>query len=112
MTAPAAVAGGSGPIALAAAPRDPDDLAVLTLRQREVLALMAEGLSNAAIARRLFVTEKAVVHHCSNIYAALDLPPTPDEHRRVLAVLRHVDVQHRLHRPVTTRPASGQLAAA
>jgi DNA-binding CsgD family transcriptional regulator len=73
-----------------ATPREPDGLAVLTHRQREVLALMAEGMSNAAIARRLVVTEKAVVQHCSNIYAALDLPPTPDEHRRVLAVLRHV----------------------
>ena len=67
-----------------------DGLAELTARQREVLALMADGLSNAAIARRLVVTEKAVVQHCSNIYAALDLAPCPDDHRRVLAVLRHV----------------------
>ncbi len=103
-----------------ATPREPDGLAVLTHRQREVLALMAEGLSNAAIARRLFVTEKAVVQHCSNIYAALDLPPTPDEHRRVLAVLRLVAAEQALHarpttwshRPVTTRSAPGQLAAA
>lgn len=66
----------------------------LTERQREVLALMADGLSNAAIARRLWLTEKSVVQHCSNIYAALDLPPSPDEHRRVLAVLRHLEAGH------------------
>ena len=65
-------------------------LAALTARQREVLGLMAEGLSNAGIAQRLYVTEKAVVQHCSNIYAALDLAPTTDEHRRVLAVVRHL----------------------
>lgn len=65
-------------------------LAALTARQREVLGLMAEGLSNAGIAQRLYVTEKAVVQHCSNIYAALDLAPTSDEHRRVLAVVRHL----------------------
>ncbi len=51
---------------------------------------MAEGLSNAAIARRLGVSEKAVVQHCSNIYAALELPPSADDHRRVLAVVRHL----------------------
>lgn len=95
--APAAFAGGIPQRRPGAAPRDPDGLAALTLRQREVLALMADGLSNAAIARRLVVTEKAVVQHCSNIYAALDLPPTPDEHRRVLAVLRYVcSQQHRV----------------
>ena len=66
------------------------DLATLTDRQREVLALMAEGLSNAAIARRLHVSDKAVVQHCSNIYAALGLAPSPDDHRRVLAVVRHL----------------------
>ncbi len=60
----------------------------LTERQREVLGLMAQGRSNAAIARSLFVSEKAVVVHASNIYAALDLPPSGDDHRRVLAVLQ------------------------
>ena len=64
--------------------------APLTARQREILALMAEGLSNNAIARRLYVSEKTVVQHCSNIYAALDLAPTPEEHRRVKAVVRHL----------------------
>ena len=67
--------------------------AALTDRQREVLGLMAEGLTNAAIARRLFLTEKAVVQHCSNIYAALDLAHNTDEHRRVLAVIRHLATQ-------------------
>jgi signal transduction histidine kinase/DNA-binding NarL/FixJ family response regulator len=62
----------------------------LTPRQHEVLALMAEGRSNAAIARRLSITEKAVVGHVSRIYDELDLPPSDDDHRRVLAVLRHL----------------------
>ena len=65
-------------------------LAALTERQREVLHLMAQGMSNAAIARHLVVSEKAVVQHCSNIYAALGLPARPDDHRRVLAVLRYL----------------------
>ncbi len=60
----------------------------LTPRQREVLALIAQGLSNAAIARQLFISEKAVVQHASNIYAALGLVPSDDDHRRVLAVVR------------------------
>ena len=64
--------------------------APLTARQREILALMAEGLSNNAIARRLHVSEKTVVQHCSNIYAALDLAPTPEAHRRVKAVVLHL----------------------
>ncbi len=68
-------------------------LAALTGRQREVLGLMAEGLTNAAIARRLFLTEKAVVQHCSNIYAALNLAHNTDDHRRVLAVIRHLATQ-------------------
>jgi DNA-binding NarL/FixJ family response regulator len=71
--------------------RDPagDDrtLAKLTLREREVLALMAEGRTNAAIARALVVTPGAVEKHVSNIFAKLDLPITGDDHRRVLAVL-------------------------
>jgi DNA-binding NarL/FixJ family response regulator len=71
--------------------RDPagDDptLATLTLREREVLALMAEGRTNTAIARALVVTPGAVEKHVSNIFTKLDLPITPDDHRRVLAVL-------------------------
>lgn len=62
----------------------------LTPRQREVLALMAEGRSNASIAAQLFLTEKAVVQHTSRIYDALDLPVDADAHRRVLAVVRYL----------------------
>ncbi|WP_433175409.1 LuxR C-terminal-related transcriptional regulator [Actinoallomurus sp. CA-150999] len=59
----------------------------LTPREREVLELMAEGRSNAAIAQRLVVTERAVAKHTSNIFAKLDLVPSDDDNRRVLAVL-------------------------
>jgi len=59
----------------------------LTDREREVLALMAEGRSNAAIAQQLFVSEKAVSKHCTSIFAKLDLPPSETDNRRVLAVL-------------------------
>jgi len=59
----------------------------LTDREREVLTLMAEGRSNAAIAERLFVTEKAVGKHTTSIFTKLDLPPAADDNRRVLAVL-------------------------
>jgi len=62
----------------------------LTEREREVLALMAEGRSNTAIATRLFVTEKAIAKHTSNIFAKLDLPPDDDDNRRVLAVVAHL----------------------
>jgi len=69
-----------------------DSIAVpLTGRQQEVLALMAEGWSNAAIASRLFVTERAVIQHVSNIYDQLGLPVTEHDHRRVLAVLCYLD---------------------
>jgi len=71
-----------------AAQRAPAEL--LTPRQRQVLGLMAEGRSNAAIAERLGVTEKAVVRHVSHVYDALGLPDGRDDHRRVLAVLRHL----------------------
>ncbi len=59
----------------------------LSGREREVLALMAEGRSNTAIAQRLFVTEKAVSKHTTSIFTKLDLAPSEDDNRRVLAVL-------------------------
>jgi DNA-binding NarL/FixJ family response regulator len=62
-------------------------LAELTPRERDVLSLMAEGRTNAAIARELVVTPGAVEKHISNIFGKLDLPATDDDHRRVLAVL-------------------------
>lgn len=73
---------------LIARPRDP--LAGLSAREREVLALLAEGHSNSAIARRLYVTEAAVGKHIGNILAKLGLPPTDDANRRVLAVLTYL----------------------
>ncbi|WP_300612898.1 response regulator transcription factor [Trebonia sp.] len=66
-------------------------IARLTAREREVLALMAEGRSNAAIAQRLFVTEKAVSKHSTSIFAKLGLPPSEDDNRRVLAVLAYLN---------------------
>jgi DNA-binding NarL/FixJ family response regulator len=62
----------------------------LTHRQQEVLSLMAQGRSNAAIAHQLTLTEKAVVGHVSHIYDQLGLSPSPDDHRRVLAVIHHL----------------------
>ena len=67
-----------------------DRLEVLTSREREVLALMAEGLSNAAVARRLVVTEGAVEKHISNIFLKLDLQHADSTHRRVKAVLAYL----------------------
>jgi len=65
-----------------------DPVALLTDRQREVLELTAQGRSNAAIAAELGVSEKAIVRHTSNIYDELGLGSSPDDHRRVLAVVR------------------------
>jgi DNA-binding NarL/FixJ family response regulator len=67
--------------------RTHDPLSTLTSREREVLALMAEGRSNQAIAASLVVTEKTVETHVANIFSKLGLEPAPDDHRRVLAVL-------------------------
>ncbi|MEW2507806.1 response regulator transcription factor [Amycolatopsis sp. CA-161197] len=68
-----------------------DPLAALSAREREVLGLMAEGRSNAGIARRLWVTEGTVEKHVRSVLAKLDLPETTDDHRRVLAVLAYLD---------------------
>jgi DNA-binding NarL/FixJ family response regulator len=64
----------------------------LTAREREVLALMAEGRSNAAIAEAMFVSEKAVSKHSNSIFTKLDLPVSADDNRRVLAVLAYLGV--------------------
>ena len=70
-----------------------DPLEQLTDRERDVLALMAEGRSNKAIADRLFVTEHTVEKHVKNIFATLRLPPSADDHRRVLAVVTYLNAQ-------------------
>ena len=66
-------------------------LAQLTPRETEVLALMAEGRSNAAIAQQLVVTERAIAKHTANIFLKLDLPPSDDDNRRVRAVLAYLN---------------------
>ena len=71
--------------------RDPLD--VLSPRERDVLALMAEGASNAGIARRIFVTEGTVEKHVRSILTKLNLPESATEHRRVLAVLRFLETR-------------------
>jgi DNA-binding NarL/FixJ family response regulator len=71
--------------------RRDDPIERLTPRQREVLALMAEGRSNAGIAERLYVSEKAVIKHVTNIYDELGLKKGADDQRRVLAVTRYLN---------------------
>ncbi len=78
---------------LVRARRRRDPLDVLSPREREVLALMAEGASNAGIARRIFVTEGTVEKHVRSILTKLDLPESETEHRRVLAVLRFLEAR-------------------
>ena len=68
-----------------------EPLSRLSAREREVLELMAEGRSNSAIAQRLFVTEKAVSKHSTSIFSKLDLAPSDDDNRRVLAVLAYLN---------------------
>jgi DNA-binding NarL/FixJ family response regulator len=78
---------------LVAARRVDDPLEHLSPREREVLALMAEGRSNAGIARQLWVTEGTVEKHVHNILLKLRLPETEDDHRRVLAVVAYLDAR-------------------
>ncbi len=70
--------------------READPLAEISPRERDVLGLMAEGRSNHAIATELVVTERAVEKHVTSIFNKLSLPPTADDHRRVLAVLTYL----------------------
>lgn len=79
------------PVALATAGRFGYLLATLTPREREVLALMAEGRTNVGIARKLWLTDRTVETRAGNILAKLDLATTNEDHRRVLAVLTYLD---------------------
>ena len=73
--------------------RADDPLDALTPREREVLGLMAEGRSNAAIAEQMVVTERAVEKHVTGIFSKLGLTATPGDHRRVLAVRAYLSAQ-------------------
>jgi DNA-binding NarL/FixJ family response regulator len=74
-----------------------DPLARLSPRERDVLTLMAEGRSNGAIASRLFVSESAVGKHTASIFGKLDIAPSDDDNRRVLAVLAYLNAPRRHH---------------
>jgi DNA-binding NarL/FixJ family response regulator len=76
---------------LVAARKRNDPLAVVSVRERDVLTLMAEGRSNAGIARRLWISEGTVEKHVRSILTKLSLPETDDSHRRVLAVLTFLE---------------------
>jgi DNA-binding NarL/FixJ family response regulator len=78
---------------LISARRRNDPLALLSAREREVLALMAEGRSNAGIARRLWVSEGTVEKHVRSILTKLGLAETDDDHRRVLAVVTFLEAR-------------------
>ena len=78
---------------LVAARRVNDPLDALSAREREVLALMAEGRSNAGVARQLWITEGTVEKHVHSILMKLRLPETEDDHRRVLAVVTYLDAR-------------------
>lgn len=71
--------------------RRDDPLAELTDREREMLSLMAEGLSNRGLGRRLFLSERTIEAHVHSIFMKLDLPRAPDDNRRVLAVVRYLN---------------------
>ena len=75
---------------LVSARRRDDPLAALSAREHEVLALMAEGLTNAGIARRLVLTERTVESHARQVFMKIDLHGDGDGHRRVLAVLSYL----------------------
>jgi DNA-binding NarL/FixJ family response regulator len=79
--------------ALVAAGRREDPLAALSAREQEVLQLMAEGLTNAGIARRLWCQERTVESHVRAILTKLDLPTSGDDHRRVLAVIAYLQAR-------------------
>jgi DNA-binding NarL/FixJ family response regulator len=70
--------------------REDDPIGQLSEREREVLAAMAEGLSNSAIAERLVITERSVEKHITSIFSRLDLPPASEHNRRVLAVVAYL----------------------
>ena len=76
---------------LMGASRRTDKLGTLTTRERDVLALMAQGRSNAAVAAILVISERSVEKHIGNIFSKLDLAPSDADHRRVLAVLRYLE---------------------
>lgn len=79
---------------MVATSRSRDRLSTLTAREQQVIALMAEGRSNGGIAADLVVSDKSVAKHISSILAKLDLPPSDDGHRRVLAVLTYLNGTH------------------
>jgi DNA-binding NarL/FixJ family response regulator len=78
-------------VQLVGASRRAGSISALSVREREVLSLMAEGRSNAAIASQLVISEGAVEKHVTNIFTKLDLPVSQSDHRRVLAVLRYLE---------------------